>query len=306
LTANTTASTNTAVGYASMYDNTTGANNVSLGYEALGDNTTATGNAAAGYKALRFNTTGASLSAFGAYALYNNTTGSNNTASGYGALLSNTTGYYNTAVGTGALQNTTTSYENTAVGFQAGYLNILGRHNVAIGHRSLYQNTSGHLNTAIGLQALYNTTGQNNIGVGYDARSTSAGASNQCTLGNSNISNLRCNDTSISSLSDSRDKTDVIDSPYGLDFINAVRPVQYLWDTRDGNVKDGSTRVGFIAQELLAACDGKNAVLDLVLDDNPEKLEAKYGNLLPIMVQAIKDLSTQNAALAARLTALEE
>ena len=116
---------------------------------------------------------------------------------------------------------------------------------------------------------------------------------------------MRCNDTSISSLSDSRDKTDVIDSPYGLDFINTVRPVQFLWDTRDGNAKDGSTRIGFLAQELLAATDGNNAVLDLVLDDNPEKLEAKYGNLLPIAIQAIQELSAQVEALTARITTLE-
>ena len=30
-------------------------------------------------------------------------------------------------------------------------------------------------------------------------------------------------------------------------------------------------RIGFIAQELLAATDGNNAVLDLVLDDNYRK-----------------------------------
>ena len=42
------------------------------------------------------------------------------------------------------------------------------------------------------------------------------------------------------------DKTDVINSPYGLDFINTVRPVQFLWATRDGNAKDGSTRIGFL------------------------------------------------------------
>ena len=116
---------------------------------------------------------------------------------------------------------------------------------------------------------------------------------------------MRCNDQSIGSLSDSRDKTDVIDSPYGLDFINTVRPVQFLWDTREGNVKDGSTRIGFLAQELLAATDGNNAVLDLVLDDNPEQLEAKYGNLLPIAIQAIQDLSAQVDALTARIETLE-
>jgi len=205
------------------------------------------------------------------------------------------------------LRDNTTGANNTASGFEALKSNTTASSNTANGVYALTANTTGDNNTAVGYQALYsNTTGTYNIGIGRNATATSATASGQCTLGNSSITVLRCNDQSIGSLSDSRDKTDVIDSPYGLDFINTVRPVQFLWDTRDGNAKDGSTRVGFIAQELLAACDGKNAVLDLVLDDNPEKLEAKYGNLLPIMVQAIKDLSTQNAALAARLTALEE
>jgi trimeric autotransporter adhesin len=148
-------------------------------------------------------------------------------------------------------------------------------------------------------------TGSFNSSIGYNANPSAAGSAGQFTLGDANITNLRCNDTSISALSDSRDKTDVINSPYGLDFINTVRPVQFLWDTRDGNAKDGSTRIGFIAQELLAATDGNNAVLDLVLDDNPDKLEAKYGNLLPIAIKAIQELSAQNAELTTRITALE-
>jgi len=102
-----------------------------------------------------------------------------------------------------------------------------------------------------------------------------------------------------------RQKKEIKNEILGLDFINTVRPVQFEWDTRDGNVKDGSTRIGFLAQELLTATDGNNAVLDLVLDDNPDKLEAKQGNLLPIMVQAIKDLSAKNDALEARIVALE-
>jgi hypothetical protein len=120
-------------------------------------------------------------------------------------------------------------------------------------------------------------------------------------MGDTNITSLRCNVQTISSLSDSRDKTDVIDSPYGLDFINTIRPVQIKWETRDGNKKDGTKRVGFLAQELLESCDGNNAVLDLVLDENPEKLEAKYGNLLPIMVQAIKELSAKVTELEDKL-----
>ena len=41
------------------------------------------------------------------------------------------------------------------------------------------------------------------------------------------------------------------------------------------------------------------------MDDNPDKLEAKYGNLLPIAIKAIQELSAQNAELTTRLEALE-
>ena len=41
------------------------------------------------------------------------------------------------------------------------------------------------------------------------------------------------------------------------------------------------------------------------MDDNPDKLEAKYGNLLPILVKALQELSAKNDALEARITTLE-
>ena len=189
---------------------------------------------------------------------------------------------------------TTTGSNNTAVGYNSLYGNTTGEFNTAVGKNALTANTTGYRNTAIGHEAGANTTtGQYNISIGFEAQSSSATVYGQCTLGNAQTAAIRCNVQSISTLSDSRDKTDVIDSPYGLDFINTVRPVQFLWDTRDGNVKDGSTHIGFLAQELLAATDGNNAVLDLVMDDNPDKLEAKYGNLLPVLVKAIQELTAR-------------
>ena len=99
--------------------------------------------------------------------------------------------------------------------------------------------TSGQYNTAVGLVAATTTTytGNFNTSLGYNAAPASATVSGNFTLGDGNISNLRCNDTSLGSLSDSRDKTNVIDSPYGLTFSNTVRPVQFRWETRDGNSK---------------------------------------------------------------------
>jgi len=55
---------------------------------------------------------------------------------------------------------------------------------------------------------------------------------------------------------------------------------------------------GFIAQELDAVQTDANAEwLNLVLKSNPEKLEATYGNLLPIMVKAIQELKAENDIL---------
>ena len=228
----------------------------------------------------------------GTGALSSNTTGSSNTANGFDSLRDNTIGNQNTAVGVEVLKVNTSGGQNIGIGSYTLLSNTTASNNTAIGHRASQDNTTGGNNTALGRSALINnTTGHYNTGVGYNASSSSTGAIGQVTLGDANVTALRCNVTSISSLSDIRDKTDVIDSPYGLDFINTIQPRQYKWETRDGNVKDGSTRIGFIAQELLEACQGENDKLDLVMTDNPEMLEANYSNLLPIMVQAIKDLS---------------
>ena len=41
--------------------------------------------------------------------------------------------------------------------------------------------------------------------------------------------------------------------------------------------------------------------MKLVLDDNPDKLEASAGHLLPVMVQAIKELSAKVEELESKL-----
>ena len=186
-------------------------------------------------------------------------------------------------MGTQALEDNTTSNNQTAVGY-----------------RALANATSGS-NTAVGKDAGdVTTTGSNNLTLGAGADPSSATANNQVTLGNSSISNLRCNDQSISSLSDERDKTEIIDLPIGLDFINALKPRKFKWATRDGNIKDGKYRAGFIAQEL-QALEASTSVdyLDLVLDDNPDKLEATEGHLFPVLIKAIQELSVKVTALEA-------
>jgi len=205
-----------------------------------------------------------------------------------------------------SLRACTTGVRNIGVGFEASKAITTGQYNTAVGTYALAACSTSHGNTSLGYRAGDSiTTGAYNTSIGYYSDPAGPESSGNFTLGDGNVSTLRCNDTSISSLSDERDKTDIIDSPYGLDFINTVQPRQFKWQTRDGNTKDNKTRLGFVAQELLVACDGNNDVLDLVMDENLEKLEAKQGNLLPILVKAIQELSAENKALLARIEALE-
>jgi hypothetical protein len=123
----------------------------------------------------------------------------------------------------------------------------------------------------------------------------SAGNNNLFVMGNSSTDNLRCNDQSISSLSDQRDKTDIVDLPIGLDFVNKLRPVKFKWQTREENIKNGRIDNGFIAQELQTVQNESNADYVRSVDtSNPDQLAAAYSRLIPVMVQAIKELKKEN------------
>ena len=110
---------NTAVGYQTLYSNTNGSKNTSVGNLSMNSNTTGTNNTVLGESALKLNSTGDENVAIGSYSLYNNTN-SNNVAVGYLSLNSNTTGSQNVAVGPQSLLNTIAGTNNTAIGYNAG------------------------------------------------------------------------------------------------------------------------------------------------------------------------------------------
>jgi len=186
-------------------------------------------------------------------------------------------------VGCLALDACTFGQANTCVGRSAGG-SITGT----------YGTFDGSNNTCIGLIAGSTiTTGKYNIVIGAHAAASSATVDYEITLGTSSITSLRCAVTSITSLSDRRDKTDIVDLPVGLDFVNTLKPRQFKWQTREGvPTKDGTVSAGFIAQELQEVQTGAE-YLDLVYDSNPDKLEATQGNLIPVLVKAIQELSAQ-------------
>lgn len=270
-------------------------------------------NLAIGPSAFNSNTSGYNNIAIGSEALYDNTTGLNNVAVGLQALTNNVDGDGNTAFGVGALYYSTTANANTGIGTFALYLSTTGIENTAVGTSALAANTTGANNTAIGNRAGIgvlggsggNTTGSNNTFVGNEAVGASATASNVITLGNSSITTLRCQVTTITSLSDERDKKDIATLAYGLDFVSKLRPVSFTWNTRDGAKVDVED-TGFSAQELLAAQEETGiTVPNLVNQENPDKLEAGYGTLIPVLVKAVQELTTMVQDLQDEIAALK-
>lgn len=204
-------------------------------------------------------------------------------------------------IGQGALQSCT-GPDNVAIGKAA--LNVLtsGDDNTAIGGGAL-QSTTGNNNVGVGRNAGYlNTSGINNVFIGSGVTGSSATASNEITLGNNSNTVLRCAVTSITSLSDARDKKEVSELSAGLDFVNSLNPVEFVWDDRDENGKHDIKDFGFIAQDLKEAQEnaGLAETLKLVYEENPEKLEASYGKLVPVLVKAIQELTAKVEALEAK------
>jgi len=275
---------NTAYGYKAGRQLKTGDNNTCIGSEAGTNMNGAEDNVAIGKDAAKVISSGSKNIAIGVGAM----------ASSYGAGT-----YQNTAIGYYALASNSNGYRNMAIGYYALLSETNGIGNTVIGYEGARDLTTGSDNTIIGYQAGKTgtnnlTTGSNNILLGHDAAASSATVSNEITLGDSNISSLRCNTQTISSLSDGRDKTNVIDLPQGLDFISKLRPVKFEWATRDGNGKDGSHEHGFIAQDLQEVQKNNDAdYLNMVMDSNPDRLEASYGKLVPILVKAIQELTIE-------------
>ncbi len=149
-------------------------------------------------------------------------------------------------------------------------------------------------NIAIGRDAAAtSTTGSNNITIGKFAQNSVNTASNEITLGNSSHTVLRCAVTTITSLSDERDKKEIKPLQVGTDFVKTLKPVEFIWDERDENGKHNIKDFGFIAQHLKRAQEDINLqdTLKLVYEENPDKLEASYGKLVPILVKAIQELT---------------
>jgi hypothetical protein len=230
-----------------------------------------------------------------------NASGTENIAIGHLTGENLTTGPTNTLVGSSAGRFMTTAIANTFIGQTAGESVSTGTGNTFIGGQA-GKNTDPYqwLNTFIGFGTAGNIVGggsfagQNTTCIGAAASPSSTTVSNEFTLG-SNINVLRCAATTITSTSDARDKKEIEELPVGLDFVNALKPVKFVWNDRHSEEKRNINDIGFIAQDLKETQDESGIAdsLKLVYESNPEKLEASYGRLIPILVKAIQELSAE-------------
>ena len=332
------ASKQIGIGEDALKNCTSTTQNIAIGYKAGEKNTTNADNVFIGNTAGKGATsgcTGAKNVAIGTTALQSFTSAYNCTAIGHAALASLTTGFGNHAIGFNAGTNITTGTENNAFGQYALSSCTDGSENHALGYWALLNVTSGGKNVGVAGRAGQDiTTGDNNICIGHysgtsssPSGSISTGDNNIC-LGNNNIANLYCADTSISS-SDKRDKTDIADFTHGLSWVNKLKPVTYRWDKRvwyneyneDGSLKtevtpDGSKKrarqhIGFLAQDVLAIeqADGyaskKDDMLVVNLNEDDTAYGLKYERLVPVLVNAIKELSAKVETLETKVAALE-
>jgi hypothetical protein len=279
LNANTSGGANTANGATALYNNTTGYSNTAIGAQSLYSNLTGYFNTATGVQTLFVNTTGYANTASGFYALHSNTEGNSNTASGLYALYSNTVGNTNTASGAYALYNNTTLGGNTASGYYALYNNT-GYANTASGSSAGSTNTTGNNNTFMGA---YSDAAVDNISnataIGYSAI---VDASNHVRIGNTSVTQIG-GQVAWSNLSDSRIKKDIIPISYGLDFITALKPVQY-------RMRNGNDRLdfGFIAQDIETLLGDSYNLLGIASDAD-RTLSLRYTDFIAPMVKAMQE-----------------
>jgi len=309
---------NVVLGSGALKNVANGWNNVAIGWQALYNLGGMSKNVAIGSKA------GYSLSSnqgntyIGWYAGYAHT-GGNSVMIGYNAGKGCTTDEYNCIVGYDAASNATvTGGGNSILGSFSGLKLTSGQSNCIMGRSAAYEITTGSSNTSIGTFSGYSlTTGGNNTFIGYSAGYFGSPSgmvttgSNVICLGDGNVTDLYCQDTSISS-SDARDKTDITSFNIGLAWVEALRPVTYRWDRRiwygeddksfgtpDGSKKRSRLHIGFLAQEALevekANGYGTSNEDSLIVHLNEDETAygMKYERLVPILVNAIKELSTR-------------
>jgi hypothetical protein len=258
--------------------------------------------------------TGSANTASGSSALLRNTTGRANTASGVFALRDNTTGSSNIAIGDGALRNNTTGSFNTASGASALQFNT-GSANTASGVNALFNNTTGNQNTAIGFSALFsNTTGERNTAIEKGANVSAPDLTNATAIGAEAIvdasNKIRLGNTAVTviegqvayTFSSDKTKKENFQPVDGEDVLRKIGGLSLTSWNYIGHDPKEFRHYGPVAQEFFAAFghDGLGTI------GTPTTINSgDMAGILMIAIQALEKRTAENAALKARIEALE-
>ena len=173
----------------------------------------------------------------------------------------------------------TTAEATTAVGNSAGANVTTGNGNTFFGSGAGCNVTTGTQNLAIGVNA------------GVDAvRDLTGSCSNNIVVGNNGSTNAYIKiDWTVTS--DLRDKTEIKDIKHGLDFVNQITPIEYRFKkSRENDIPHGTKKYGFKAQEILEL-EGDNPVI--INNEDEENLKLTNAHLVPVLVNAIKELKAE-------------
>jgi len=188
LTANTTGTGNTGVGYGTLRANVGGSRNTGVGYAALDANVGGDDNTSMGYGSLTAATSGSFNSGFGSNVLAATTDGTYNSAFGGNALVANTSGDFNTAFGHGALLAVVNQQGNIAMGYLANDSAFTADDTICFGRNSEALGTGAIAIGGSGVEAdAANVMTAGGIAIGQE---TSVGALNAIAIGVGAIANV--------------------------------------------------------------------------------------------------------------------
>jgi hypothetical protein len=320
---NTTGAGNNFFGESAGGFNSTGCHNTFFGNFAGCSNTTGCNNIFIGLCAGRYNLTGGNNIFAGLRAGYCNTSGDNNFFAGRCAGFYNETGDNNFFAGQCAGYCNSWGYSNTFLGQSAGLCNLSGHNNIFLGSFSGSSNVSGQDNVFLGSSSgRCNLTGGNNVFMGYLAGFCNSSGSNNIFIGaNSGIClactttqsgrivmgnpshTLACIQVAWSVASDVRDKCIFGPVPFGKSFLRTINPITYSFKNRETNeISDSTRRYGFCAQEILAL-EGNDPII--VRNEDENHLGMSHDYLIPVLVNAVKELSDEIDELRAEIQQLK-
>jgi hypothetical protein len=240
----------------------------------------------------------------------NSLSGENNVTLGVNNLLSTTNSSNNTAIGIEALRKLQNNNDliygsNSAMGHVSLFDLIYGSYNTAVGVASgnslIYGNNNTFLGTSSGVTGIPAGTYVNNaMALGFNSKVNS---DNKVVIGDAGVVQIGGYAT-WSNYSDRRLKENITySSDLGLSFINQLKTARYNYiEDKNKNLRDG-----LIAQDVQEILKKNGWKFSGLIEDNDKihTLNLSYTEFVIPLINAVKELSTENEKLKSELQSIK-